>query len=94
MDELLESSEFQKRKADIDVFNKNNRWKKRGISAIPTKFGIAFTATFMNLGQKNNCYMRSRSWADVIVSTCIGLLVMFHHGFVLLPYYAMVMHLR
>ena len=28
MDELMESSEFQKRKADIDVFNKNNRWKK------------------------------------------------------------------
>ena len=40
MDELLESSEFQKRKADIDVFNKNNRWKKRGISAIPTKSAL------------------------------------------------------
>ena len=37
--------------------------------------------------------MKSRSWTDVIVSTSIGLLVMLHHGFVLLPYYAMVMHL-
>ena len=58
MDELMESSEFQKRKADIDVFNKNNRWKKRGISAIPTKFGIAFTATFMNqAGALVNIYL-------------------------------------
>ncbi len=48
MDELMKTSDFQKRKAGVDEFNKNNRWKKRGISAIPTKFGIAFTATFMN----------------------------------------------
>ena len=59
-------------------------------NAISVATGMFYVMYF---GQKNNCYMRSRSWADVIVSTCIGLLVMFHHGFVLLPYYAMVMHL-
>lgn len=25
-----------------------NRWKKRGISIVPTKFGISFTARFLN----------------------------------------------
>ena len=36
------------RKADVLKFNKNNRWIKRGLAAIPTKFGISFTAKFMN----------------------------------------------
>lgn len=27
-----------------------NRWRKRGIAVIPTKFGINFTAKFMNQG--------------------------------------------
>jgi xanthine dehydrogenase/oxidase len=48
MTELSTSASFNDRKRQIDVFNKKNRWKKRGISMIPTKFGIAFTATFMN----------------------------------------------
>ncbi|XP_071963788.1 xanthine dehydrogenase/oxidase-like isoform X2 [Antedon mediterranea] len=46
--ECLENSDYEKRQKDIEHYNKNNRWKKRGIFAIPTKFGIAFTATFMN----------------------------------------------
>jgi len=29
---------------------KNNRWKKRGVSILPSKFGVAFTATFLNQG--------------------------------------------
>ena len=29
-------------------FNKENRWKKRGISVIPTKFGISFGVAFLN----------------------------------------------
>ena len=37
--------------------------------------------------------MKSRSWADVLISTGIGLVVLFHHGTVLLPNYALVMHL-
>lgn len=31
-------------------FNPQNRWKKRGIAITPTKFGINFTAKFMNCG--------------------------------------------
>ena len=32
------------------AFNKKSKWKKRGVAFIPTKFGIAFTAKFMNQG--------------------------------------------
>jgi len=38
------------RRAAAAEFNKNNKWKKRGVSLLPTKFGIAFTAKFMNQG--------------------------------------------
>jgi len=31
-------------------FNAKNKWLKRGVSIIPTKFGIAFTAKYMNQG--------------------------------------------
>ena len=31
-------------------FNAKNKWLKRGVSFIPTKFGIAFTAKYMNQG--------------------------------------------
>lgn len=38
------------KKSLIPFFNffSENRWKKRGITVVPTKFGIAFTATFLN----------------------------------------------
>ncbi|XP_065174332.1 xanthine dehydrogenase [Atheta coriaria] len=47
-DEALESSGYAQRKLDIEKFNRENRWKKRGISVVPTKFGIAFTLRFLN----------------------------------------------
>uniref|UniRef100_A0A182T8S9 Xanthine dehydrogenase n=1 Tax=Anopheles maculatus TaxID=74869 RepID=A0A182T8S9_9DIPT len=40
--ELLDSSEFQKRQIQVENFNKANRWRKRGIDAVPTMYGIAF----------------------------------------------------
>ena len=33
---------------NIEKFNSENRWRKRGISCIPTKFGISFTAKHLN----------------------------------------------
>uniref|UniRef100_A0A182RBN1 Xanthine dehydrogenase n=1 Tax=Anopheles funestus TaxID=62324 RepID=A0A182RBN1_ANOFN len=41
-DELLNSSEFRKRQTEVDCFNQANRWRKRGIDAVPTMYGIAF----------------------------------------------------
>lgn len=32
----------------VDAFNAAHKWKKRGISIIPTKFGISFTALHLN----------------------------------------------
>lgn len=38
------------RREGIAKFNSENKWVKRGLSLIPTKFGIAFTAKYMNQG--------------------------------------------
>ncbi|KAF5201436.1 Xanthine dehydrogenase, partial [Thalictrum thalictroides] len=46
--ELKLSCDFWKTRSEVDVFNKHNRWKKRGIAMVPTKFGISFTLKFMN----------------------------------------------
>lgn len=46
--ECKESSEYVRRLGEVEKFNKENRWKKRGLALIPTKFGIAFTALFLN----------------------------------------------
>ncbi|NXV76184.1 XDH oxidase, partial [Atlantisia rogersi] len=47
-DECLSSSSYHARKKEIEDFNKQNRWKKRGMCIIPTKFGISFTVPFLN----------------------------------------------
>lgn len=36
------------RRAAVAKFNQENRWRKRGLAVTPTKFGINFTAKFMN----------------------------------------------
>ncbi|XP_069577315.1 xanthine dehydrogenase/oxidase [Brachyistius frenatus] len=47
-DECLSRSEYQQRRAAVDLYNRQNRWTKRGLAVIPTKFGISFTAAFLN----------------------------------------------
>ena len=42
-DRLAIEGNLAKRRIEIDEFNKRNRWVKRGIALLPTKFGIAFT---------------------------------------------------
>lgn len=46
--ELKQSCEFLKAREEVEQFNSQNRWKKRGIAMVPTKFGISFTTKFMN----------------------------------------------
>ena len=41
---------FEDRLQQVNAFNAENRWKKRGISILPVKFGINFTAKFLNQG--------------------------------------------
>ncbi|XP_060042807.1 xanthine dehydrogenase/oxidase isoform X2 [Erinaceus europaeus] len=47
-DECLASSQYQERRKQVDQFNRENCWKKRGLCIIPTKFGISFTLSFLN----------------------------------------------
>lgn len=46
--ELKASCDFSKAREAADQFNLHNRWKKRGVAMVPTKFGISFTTKFMN----------------------------------------------
>ncbi|KAK2857221.1 hypothetical protein Q5P01_005956 [Channa striata] len=47
-DECLSRSGYQQRRAAVDLYNRQNRWTKRGLAVVPTKFGISFTAAFLN----------------------------------------------
>ena len=46
--QVTEESSYEARKKAVVEFNANNKWKKRGIALIPTKFGISFTALWFN----------------------------------------------
>ncbi|XP_021645492.2 xanthine dehydrogenase 1 isoform X2 [Hevea brasiliensis] len=46
--ELKLSCNLLKAREDINHFNLHNRWKKRGVAMVPTKFGISFTTKLMN----------------------------------------------
>ena len=45
---LMDSSDFDRRREEIDGWNERNPHAKRGIAITPVKFGISFTATFFN----------------------------------------------
>ncbi|CAD7700908.1 unnamed protein product [Ostreobium quekettii] len=47
-EEVLSRSDYEMRKAKVQEFNSNSRFKKRGIAVTTTKFGIAFTLYLMN----------------------------------------------
>lgn len=49
-DRLYNELDVPKLRAVASEFNKKNKWVKRGVGFIPTKFGIAFTAKYMNQG--------------------------------------------
>jgi xanthine dehydrogenase/oxidase len=49
-DRLESELNMKQRRAEIAEFNSKHKWIKRGMSLIPTKFGIAFTAKYMNQG--------------------------------------------
>lgn len=42
-DDLYKSSDFEKRQKEVEKFNQENRWRKRGIVMVPQKHGIGFT---------------------------------------------------
>jgi xanthine dehydrogenase molybdopterin binding subunit len=46
--QLVKSSDYKKRKHEVDLFNKKNEYIKKGIALTPVKFGISFTTSFLN----------------------------------------------
>ncbi len=47
-DQLVASSEYEKRREEIEVFNVAHEFEKRGMALTPVKFGISFTTSFLN----------------------------------------------
>ena len=43
-------SDFEVQKSQVADWNAKNKWKKRGITMIPTKYGISFTGLSKNQG--------------------------------------------
>mmetsp|Transcript_70545 Transcript_70545/g.169008 ORF Transcript_70545/g.169008 Transcript_70545/m.169008 type:complete len:1398 (+) Transcript_70545:52-4245(+) len=46
--QMMSQSKFAERQQAVQEFNKSNRYVKRGLAAVPTTFGISFTATHLN----------------------------------------------
>ena len=55
LNELTVSSDFIQRQTDVKEFNRQNLYRKRGISMIPNKFGIGFTTNSIEQFQSGNC---------------------------------------
>jgi xanthine dehydrogenase/oxidase len=41
LSDCRKESEYDRRRADVDKFNKEHKWRKRGIALLPTKFGVS-----------------------------------------------------
>ncbi|KAI9848996.1 MAG: hypothetical protein M1837_005887 [Sclerophora amabilis] len=46
--QMKAEADYDSRRKEVDDFNANHKWRKRGLALIPTKFGISFTAIFLN----------------------------------------------
>ncbi|KAG5177145.1 putative xanthine dehydrogenase [Tribonema minus] len=49
-EDMKRTAEIERRQKEISQFNAANRYRKRGLYLMPTKFGISFTVKFMNQG--------------------------------------------
>lgn len=68
-DKFREKIDFDKRVNEVQKFNKESRWKKRGISMIPLKYGISYTYRPMNQGS-----------AYIIAYQFDGSIILYHGG--------------
>lgn len=46
--QVLEESDYYTRQKAVEEYNRTHKWSKRGMAIIPTKFGISYTAVFLN----------------------------------------------
>jgi xanthine dehydrogenase large subunit len=47
-DQLMRSSDYWKRREEVNRFNRENEFYKKGLAITPVKFGISFTTSFLN----------------------------------------------
>lgn len=47
-DQLMQSSEYARRRIEVEAFNGQHEFEKKGLAITPVKFGISFTTTFLN----------------------------------------------
>ncbi|KAF7503972.1 hypothetical protein GJ744_002946 [Endocarpon pusillum] len=46
--QVVAESDYERRREAVDRFNHEHKWQKKGLALIPTKFGISFTALWLN----------------------------------------------
>ncbi|KAJ9270853.1 hypothetical protein DTO212C5_3078 [Paecilomyces variotii] len=46
--QVMEESAYKERRKAVEEYNRTHKWSKRGLAIVPTKFGISFTALFLN----------------------------------------------
>lgn len=47
-DQIIASSEYRRRREEVQSFNATHEFRKRGLALTPVKFGISFTTSFLN----------------------------------------------
>jgi xanthine dehydrogenase small subunit len=65
---LKQESRFEERQKDIHDFNRENKWRKRGISMIPLKYGISYSGPRGTLDQGGAYVVAYSSDGSVLVS--------------------------
>nr|CBA32608.1 hypothetical protein Csp_D33000 [Curvibacter putative symbiont of Hydra magnipapillata] len=66
--QLKQVSAFDQRRAAVTEFNANNRWRKRGLSMIPLKYGISYSDSRGTLDQAGAYVVAYASDGSVLVS--------------------------
>lgn len=49
-DKLMCDIDYKKLRLEVDSYNNSHKFSKKGIGIVPVKYGIGFTATFLNQG--------------------------------------------
>ncbi|GAA6007894.1 hypothetical protein JCM11491_006528 [Sporobolomyces phaffii] len=50
LQQIREDVDYEARKKEVERFNLENKWRKKGLALVPTKFGLAFGVKAMNQG--------------------------------------------
>ena len=65
---LMKKSDFAKRRDAVETFNKQNRWRKRGLTMIPVKYGVGYQPRMLDQG------------VALVMAYATDGTVMLHHG--------------